>query len=724
MTRFPIAISATLFLSSLLGISFAEAPQAFSDVANPAEAGADPAEIEKMDTLLQSFVDERKLSSVVGFVAKGGDVVYEKAFGWNDVEKQVPASVDDYYVLFSQTKAITTVAFMTLVEKGLVAIDDPVSKYFPQIPDTVVTKVNDDGSYETRPVESPMTFVHLMTHTSGLGAGLVREIRKAERKASDAPMGFGGAVPSKTPSGQHSGGGNPDSKFLEEEMLALAKYPLGFDPGTQWNYHVSTNMLGYLIERISGQPLREYVKETVLTPLGMDETDWYYEPEALERFVKPYRVVDGQLEPGPTLYSDGTVSKQQSYAEGAIGLNGPIRDYAKFCQMLLNRGEFNGRRILKPETVELMTTIDRLPPESGAEKGFQFGLGFELHAEKKPVPAVSDSAFAWGGLFGTGYIIDPGHDLITLFYMNMYQPEPMYPKFLDQVYRLFPESTDGSSTVVIEDGGSGPHAAIATEDPTLPGMTLFRPRNLAPFGGERRLPVLLWANGACANTTQEHKNFLSEIASHGYIVLGIGLLDQIDERDETSRRPTRSSQLLDALDWIQQRNEAADSVYFGKIDASQVAAMGMSCGGLQAIEISGDPRIATTVVCNSGVLQSPSPYKGMPDLRKEALKQFHAPVLYIMGGPSDIAYNNGMDDFRRVDHVPIVMTNLDVGHGGTYSQPRGGEFTRVALAWLNWQLKGQADASKLFLGPDSELSRDPNWSVEVKGFASSEAISD
>jgi CubicO group peptidase (beta-lactamase class C family) len=692
-------------------------PQHFDEV-DPGEAGVDPSQVTKLDALLQSFVDNQKLGSVVGFVAKGGKVVYEKSFGWKDVENRVPASVDDYYVLFSQTKAVTTVAFMTLVEQGRVAIDDPVSKYFPGIPDRVVTKVNEDGTYETRPVASPMTFLHLITHTSGLGAGMVRNIRRAERKGDEAPMGFGGAVPKKTPSGQHSGGGNPESKYLEEEMLALAKYPLGFDPGTKWNYHVSTNMLGYLIERISGKPLREYVKETVLTPLGMADTDWYYEPEDLARFVKPYRVVEGKLEPGPTLYSDGAVSEQQTYAEGAIGLNGPIRDYAKFCQMLLNQGEFNGRRILKPETVRLMTTINRLPEDSGAEKGFQFGLGFELHPVKKPVPAVSDSAFAWGGLFGTAYIIDPENDLIALFYMNMYNPEPMYPRFLEQAYRLFasPDGEGIGGSVVLEDGGRGPFPAIVTEDAFLPGMTIYRPRDLSAFGEGKKLPILLWGNGACVNTTQEHKLFLNEIASHGYLILALGRLDRLDLRDEVSNQKTRSSQLVDALDWILAKNGTASSGFFDKVDPEKVAAMGMSCGGLQAIEISGDPRIRTTVVCNSGVLRDPPRMAGMPPLTKDALLRFHGPVLYLMGGPSDIAYENAMDDFRRLQHVPIVMTNLDVGHAGTYARPHGGEYTPVALAWLDWQLKGDESAAKMFLGADSVLKKDKNWTVETKNF--------
>jgi CubicO group peptidase (beta-lactamase class C family) len=196
-------------------------------------------------------------------------------------------------------------------------------------------------------------------------------------------------------------------------------------------------MLAYMVERISGKPLRQYVKETILEPLGMDHTDWYYPEEALGRFVLPGSIVEGKLVAGTDMFVRGAVSRQQSYCEGAIGLNGPIEDYAKFCQMMLNKGEFNGRRILKPETVELMTTINRLPENNSGGGGFQFGLGFELYNEnKKPVPAVSNTAYAWGGMLGTEYIIDPENDLIVLYYINMFRNERLYPVYLAAVYDL------------------------------------------------------------------------------------------------------------------------------------------------------------------------------------------------------------------------------------------------------------------------------------------------
>lgn len=401
------------------------------------KAGTSPPKIAALDSLLQSFVDQKKVANVSAFVAKGGNVVYKKSFGWKDMEKKIPATPEDYYILFSQTKAIVTVAFMTLVEKGLVKIDDPVSKYFPEIPDKVVTAVHNDGTYETRPVATPMTFIHLMSHSSGLNAGLVGNIRRAETRRADSIRRANGDTSTRRGAGQRTGGAG-SARYLKDNMLDLAKYPLGFDPGTEWSYHISTNMLAYMIERISGKTLRQYVKETVLEPLGLNNTDWYYEPEALSRFVKAYNYVNGNLEAAPNNVSEATISKDQTYAEGALGLNGPIEDYATFCQMLLNKGTFKGHRILKPETIDLMTKVNRLPEVNSGGKGFQFGLGFELlNEKKKPVPAVSNTAFAWGGAYGTEYIIDPENNMIVLFYLNMPRREKLYPLFLSKAYQLF-----------------------------------------------------------------------------------------------------------------------------------------------------------------------------------------------------------------------------------------------------------------------------------------------
>lgn len=271
-------------------------------------------------------------------------------------------------------------------------------------------------------------------------------------------------------------------------------------------------------------------------------------------------------------------------------------------------------------------------------------------------------------------------------------------------------------SITIENGGTGLYPAIASEEADLPGITIFRPRDLTPFHGNNRMPVLLWGNGACANTAEEHKNFLNEIASHGYVIFAIGPLNQLTERGPAAGEKTSSDQLRQSLDWIESQVRLGEEGLAAAVDITRVAAMGMSCGGLQALAVSDDPRIDTTVICNSGVLPTPSPMRAMPPLTKDDLKKLHAPVIYIMGGPSDIAYKNAMDDFSRIEHVPVAMANHDVGHGGTYRQPHGGEFTKVALGWLDWQLKGDQTQSTLFFGADAKLKSDPKWQLETKNF--------
>lgn len=264
----------------------------------------------------------------------------------------------------------------------------------------------------------------------------------------------------------------------------------------------------------------------------------------------------------------------------------------------------------------------------------------------------------------------------------------------------------------VEDGGSGPFKALMISDKTLLTHTVFRPEKLVDFGNDNKLPVITWGNGACNNSPWEHVNFLSEVASHGFLVLAIG---PMPEKGEQKRELSKSSLLLDALDWAIKQNSENDSPYYNKIDTENIAVSGMSCGGLQALEVAADERITTVGVFNSGILPNPnSGPQGMPSISKEQLGKLHSPTLYMLGGKSDIAYNNGMDDFQRINHVPVFMANMDVGHSGTYAEPHGGAFAKVATAWYQWQLKGDQKAGEMFTGSPAGLSESPHWTVQKK----------
>lgn len=264
----------------------------------------------------------------------------------------------------------------------------------------------------------------------------------------------------------------------------------------------------------------------------------------------------------------------------------------------------------------------------------------------------------------------------------------------------------------VEDGGTGPYTALMVSESTLPTHTIFRPEDLSAFGDENTLPVISWGNGGCANSPRHHVNFLSEVASHGFLVVATG---PMPTEGEVADEKSTSSQMLDAIDWAIAANADSSSAYYGRVDTEHIAVSGMSCGGLQTLEVAGDPRITTVGVFNSGLLPSPeSGMEGMPVLGKDLLDRLHSPTLYLLGGESDMAYGNGMDDFRRIDHVPVFVASMDVGHGGTYMQPHGGEFARVATAWYEWQLKGDDEAGGTFTGTPSGLSRSLQWTTDRK----------
>lgn len=265
---------------------------------------------------------------------------------------------------------------------------------------------------------------------------------------------------------------------------------------------------------------------------------------------------------------------------------------------------------------------------------------------------------------------------------------------------------------ILDNGGSGKYKAIMVTDASLTTHTVFKPQDLKPFKGGNKLPILVWGNGACNNSPFEHVNFLNEIASHGFLVVAIGPMPKEGERGGGR---SESKQLIDAINWAIAQNADKNSQYYNKLDVKNIAAAGMSCGGLQTLDICEEPRLKTVMICNSGLFSDPSTaVPGMPMPAKEKLNKIHTPIIYILGGETDIAYANGMDDFSRINHVPAAAANFPVGHGGTYHKPYGGEFSTVATAWLEWHLKGDKKAAKMFKGADCGMNRLEGWTFAKK----------
>jgi uncharacterized protein len=283
--------------------------------------------------------------------------------------------------------------------------------------------------------------------------------------------------------------------------------------------------------------------------------------------------------------------------------------------------------------------------------------------------------------------------------------------------------------------GTGGLPAVAQTVEGLPGHTLFAPVKLP----KDPLPLFIWGNGACRDNGLAHGAFLRQVASRGYIVISLG-----KPREERPFEPaavpsiapprvqpaapgtpdaparntpdeTQSSQMIEAIDWATRENARQGSAFAGHIDLAQIAVGGHSCGGLQALAASGDPRIRTTLVLNSGVYVRREGTKSGVAIDKSQLAKLHGPMLYLAGGPSDIAHPNASDDVARIEHVPVFFGELPVGHGGTFWTERdGGDWARVAARWLDWNLKADADASWDFAGPTCRLCTDRRWTVVQK----------
>ncbi|MEV4282236.1 cellulose binding domain-containing protein [Actinoplanes xinjiangensis] len=242
-------------------------------------------------------------------------------------------------------------------------------------------------------------------------------------------------------------------------------------------------------------------------------------------------------------------------------------------------------------------------------------------------------------------------------------------------------------------GGSGPYPADYETSSSLPNHTIYRPQNLPA----ERLPVYVWGNGGCSGNGLSQQNFLREIASHGFLAIANGA--------PNGSGSTTAQQLTQSIDWAVAENSRPGGKYYGRLDTTRIAAGGFSCGGLEAYAVADDPRVTTTTIFSSGLLNDANDYQ---------LRRLTRPIAYFIGGPSDIAYPNAMDDWGKLPAtLPAFMGNLNVGHGGTYDQANGGEFARVAVLYLKWRLKGDTSAGGNFVGANCGLCG-TSWQVRQK----------
>ncbi|MGI9646084.1 MAG: serine hydrolase domain-containing protein [Ilumatobacteraceae bacterium] len=387
-----------------------------------AAAGFDPDRLERIDRHFARYVDDGRLPGIQVVVSRRGQVVHASTHGRRSIERNEPWDADTVVRLFSMTKPLTSVAAMMLYEEGAFQLKDPVRDFLPEFGDTPVFRSGSFVSPIVDPQSEPMRIWHLLTHTSGLTYGF---LNSHPTDALYRQAGFEW--------------GAPDGLDLAECCARWAALPLVFQPGTEWNYGVSTDVLGRLVEVVSGQPLDEFLRSRVLDPLGMVDTDFWVPDERRDRFADLYvpHPANGLAMPAPASLA-APLNERPAMLSGGGGLCGTAADYLRFTHLLLGKGELDGTRLLGSRTVDYMTR-NHLPGDADLEAfgrplfaettfdGVGFGLGFSvvLDSAKYKVP-TTEGSFAWGGAASTAFWVDPTEEIVVLF-LTQLLPSSTHP---------------------------------------------------------------------------------------------------------------------------------------------------------------------------------------------------------------------------------------------------------------------------------------------------------
>lgn len=366
--------------------------------ADPAALGFDPARLARLDRAIQEQVDQAQLAGGVMLVLRDGQVAHLRAFGQQDLEARTPMKTDAIFRIASMSKAITTVAALILYEEGRFMLNDPVSKFIPEFANSQVAVAlpagaTGPGKYTTEKAKSPITIRQLMTHTAGLTYG--NFVAADDYKAANL---FGWYFADK-------------DETIGDAMKRLGKLPLAHHPGEAFDYGYGTDLLGYLVEVVSGQPLDRFIAERITGPLKMADTSFFLPADKVGRLATVYGIKDGKLVRGDQgHYVDGP----RKCFSGGAGLLSTAGDYGRFLQMLLNGGELDGVRVLSPATVALMHENHVGDLFMNGRQGF--GLGFFVNDRPGRFgEAIGPGCYGWGSAYFPQYIVDPKERLVVLF---------------------------------------------------------------------------------------------------------------------------------------------------------------------------------------------------------------------------------------------------------------------------------------------------------------------